>query len=60
MPSKDSGDFFVSLRSRQAFLYLRPAKLSHLADFSAEIGSPMPKNNPTLTMFPQKGFISAL
>jgi hypothetical protein len=39
---------------------LRPAKLSHLADFSAEIGSPMPKNNPTLTMFPQKGFISAL
>jgi hypothetical protein len=35
---------------------LRPAELAHLLDFSAGIGSPMPKNNPTLTMFAQKGF----
>jgi hypothetical protein len=30
-----------------------------LVDISAEIRSLVPKNNPTLTMFPQKDFISA-
>jgi hypothetical protein len=37
---------------------LSPAKLAQLIDISAEIGSLLPKNNSTLTMFPQKGFIS--
>ncbi|MCA1468178.1 hypothetical protein I6F09_09785 [Bradyrhizobium sp. IC3195] len=38
---------------------LRPARLAYLLDIAAEIISLLPKNNPTLTMFPQKGFISA-
>ncbi|MCA1495761.1 MULTISPECIES: hypothetical protein [Bradyrhizobium] len=38
---------------------LRPARLAYLLDIPAEIISLLPKNNPTLTMFPQKSFISA-
>jgi hypothetical protein len=36
---------------------LCPARLAQLLDISAETGSLLPKNNPPLTMFPQKGFI---
>jgi hypothetical protein len=55
---KKSADFSeLFIRGKLSFT-LRPAKLAQLIDISAEIGSLMPKSNPTLTMFPQKGFIS--
>jgi hypothetical protein len=35
---------------------LGPATFAQLLDISAETRSLLPKNNPTLTMFPQKDF----
>jgi hypothetical protein len=40
------------------FFTLCPARLAELLDISAETSSLMPKNNLTLTTFPQKDFIS--
>jgi hypothetical protein len=58
MFSKRSADFSAFFMRGKLSFTLCPAKLAQLIDSSAEIGSLLPKNNPTLTMFPQKGFIS--
>jgi hypothetical protein len=59
MLSKKSADFFAFFMCGKLSFTLCPAKLAQLIDISAEIRSLVPKNNPTLTMFPQKDFISA-
>jgi len=51
--------FFAFFMCSKLSFTLCPAKLAQLIDVSAEIRSLVPKNNPTLTMFPQKDFISA-
>jgi hypothetical protein len=59
MFQKNRADFFAFFVWGKLSFTLCPAKLAQLLDLSAEIRSLMPKNNSTLTMFPQKDFISA-
>ncbi|WP_143270176.1 hypothetical protein [Bradyrhizobium sp. Ghvi] len=55
--SKKNADFSAFCERGKVSFTLRWAMLAQLFDISAETVSLLPKNNPTLTMFPQKGFI---
>jgi hypothetical protein len=57
MFSKKRADFFAFFMRGKLSFTLCPAKLAQLLDLSMEFRSLMPKNNSTLTMFPQKDFI---
>jgi hypothetical protein len=54
---KTTQDFFEFSARVKVLFTLGPARLAQLLDYSAETGSLRSKNNPTLTMFPQKDFI---
>jgi len=56
MFSKERADFFGFCAGGKRSFTLGPATLAQLLDISAETGSLLPKNNPTLTMFPQESF----
>jgi len=56
---KATQDFFEFYIRVKVSFTLRSASIAELLDFSAETGSQRPKNNATLTIFPQKDFISA-
>ncbi|WP_194479628.1 hypothetical protein [Bradyrhizobium sp. CCBAU 53338] len=55
--SKKSADFSRFRAHGKLSFTLRSATLAYLHDISTESASSLPKNNSTLTMFPQKGFI---
>ncbi|TPQ36494.1 hypothetical protein C2U70_12580 [Bradyrhizobium guangdongense] len=55
---KIRADFSVFFFRGKYSFTLASAKLAQLLDISAEIGSENLQKHPTLTMFPQKDFIS--